>query len=68
MEELIDPALVILSDITKEEPQMDVLNNAKNSVIDSDKTTIWNFHEIYELKHKVDKLEKDNNKNMNRKI
>ena len=35
MEELIDPALVILSDITKENPQMDVLNNARNSAIDS---------------------------------
>ena len=35
MEELIDPSLVILSDTTKENPQMDVLNNAKNSATDS---------------------------------
>ena len=39
MEDLIDPALVILSDITKEEPNMDVLNNAKNSAIDNYRTT-----------------------------
>ena len=39
MEDLIDPALVILSDTTKENPQMDVLNNVKNSVIDSYQTT-----------------------------
>ena len=46
MEELIDPTLVILSDITKENPQMDVLNNAKNSAVDSYRTTKWTFHEI----------------------
>lgn len=46
MEDLIDPALVILSDITKENPQMDVLNNAKNSLMDSYRTTKWIFHKI----------------------
>ena len=46
MEDLIDPALVILSDITKEEPNIDVLNNAKNSAIDSYRTRKWTFHEI----------------------
>ena len=38
MEELIDLTLMILSDITKENPQMDELNNAKNSVVDSYQT------------------------------
>lgn len=39
MEELIDPTLVIFSNTTKEKPQMDVLNNVKNSVVDSFHTT-----------------------------
>ena len=46
MEDLIDPTLVILSDITKEDPNIDVLNNAKNNAIDSYGTTKWTFHEI----------------------
>ena len=46
MEELIDLVLVIFSDTTKENPQMDVLNNAKNNAVDSFRTTKWIFHEI----------------------
>ena len=68
MEDLIDPTLVILSDITKEEPNMDILKNAKNSAINSYRTTKWTFHEIQELKYKVGKLERDNNIIMNRQI
>ena len=44
MEELIDPTLVILSDIAKDNPEMDVLNNAKNSIVDSYMTTKWLYH------------------------
>ena len=51
MEDLIDPTLVILSDVTKEDPSMDVLNNAKNSTIDSYRATKWTFHEIQEIKY-----------------
>lgn len=68
MEELIDPTLVILSDITKENPQMDVLNNAKNSVVDSYQTTKWIFHEIQELKYRVSSLERENSSLQNKKI
>ncbi len=46
MEELIDLALVIFSDSTKEYLDMDVLNNAKNSMVDSFCTSKWIFHEI----------------------
>lgn len=60
MEELINPALVIFSDTTKENPQMDVLNNAKNSVVDSFRTTKWIFHVIQELKYRVSNLEREN--------
>ena len=59
MEELIEPALVILSDITKEHPNMDVLNNAKNSMVDSYYTTKWLFHEILDLKHIMSTLERE---------
>ena len=68
MEDLIDPTLVILSDITKEDPNMDVLNNAKNNTIDSYRTTKWTYHEIQKLKYKMGILERDNNILMNRKI
>ena len=68
MEDLIDSSLVILSDITKEEPNMDVLNNAKNRAIDSYRTTKWTFHEIHELKYRVGRLERDNNIIMNKQI
>ena len=66
MEDLTDLALVILSDITKEEPNMDVLKNANNSAIDSYRTTKWTFYEIQELKYRVGRLERDNNIIMNR--
>ena len=39
VEESIDLSLVIFSDITKENPKMDVLNNAKYSVVDNFRTT-----------------------------
>lgn len=60
MEELIDPTLVIFSDTTKENPQKDVLNNAKNSVVENFCTTKWIFHEIQELKYIVSIMERDN--------
>ena len=59
---------MILSDITKEDPNMDVLNNAKNTTIDSYRTTKWTFHEIEELKYRVGRLERDNNILMNMQI
>lgn len=59
LEELIDPALVILSDIARENPEMDVLNNAKNSAVDSYRTTKWIYHEILELKHRFSVLERE---------
>ena len=59
LEELIDPALVILSDITKEHLDMDVLNNVKNSMVDSYQTTKWIFHEILDLKHRMSTMERE---------
>ena len=59
MEELIDPTLVIFSDIAKEHLDMDVLNNAKNSVVDNFRTTKWLFHEILELQHRLNTLERE---------
>lgn len=46
IQELIDPALVIFSNTTKENPKMDVLNNSKNNMGDNFHTTKWIFHEI----------------------
>ena len=60
MEELIDPTLDIFSDTTQENSEMDGLNNAKNSVVDSFCTTKWIFHKIQELKYRVSILERKN--------
>lgn len=59
MNELIDLALVIFNDTAKEHPDMDVLNNAKNSTVDNCHTTKWLFHEILELKHRVSTPERE---------
>ena len=53
IEELIDPSLIILSDISRDNLEMDVLNNAKNSIVDSYKTTKWLYHKILDLKHRL---------------
>ena len=60
MEEMIDMALVIFSNTTKENPQIDVFNNAKNNVVDRFHTAKWAFHEIQELKYRVSSLEREN--------
>ena len=60
MEELIDLALVIFSDIAKEHSDMDVIKNAKNNVVDRFRMTKWIFHEIQDLKYRVCSLETDN--------
>ena len=57
MEELIDLTLIILSGIARDNPKMDVLNNAKNNIVDSYRTTKWLYHEILDLKHRLNVLE-----------
>ena len=56
---MIDLALVILSDIARENPNIDVLNNEKNSVVNSYHITKWFFHEILDLKHRLRTLERE---------
>ena len=66
MEEPVDPTLIILSDIARDNLEMDVLNNAKNSTVDSYRTTKWLYHEILDLKHRLSMLERDTYNLMNR--
>lgn len=49
MDELIDPALVVISDKSREFG-MDLLNNAKNSMVESFQSIKWIFHELEDLK------------------
>ena len=49
LEELIDPTLVILSDNTRE-MGMNLLKNARNSMVDNFWSIKWIFHEIKEIK------------------
>ena len=52
MEQLIDPVLVAISDNACE-PNLDLLNNAKNGMIDNFHSIKWLFHELEDLKAKV---------------
>ena len=50
-DELIDPALVLISNRTRE-TRINLLKNAKNNMIDNFWSIKWLFHEIKELKGK----------------
>ena len=48
-EELIDSAIVAISDRARE-TRMNLLNNAQNSMIDNFRSIKWIFHELEEVK------------------
>ena len=52
LEHLIDPTLVAIFDNARE-PSLDLLNNAKNGMIDNFHSIKWLFHELKDLKAKV---------------
>ena len=52
LEKLIEPTLVILSDNTRE-MGMNLLNNAHNSLLEKIWSIKWIFHEIEEIKFRM---------------
>lgn len=62
MEELIDPALVIINDKSREFG-IDLLNNAKNSMFDSFRSIKWIFHELEDLKRRVRNVDNQSSHN-----
>lgn len=51
-EEMIDPALVVLSNKARE-MEMNFLNNTENCMLDQFRSFKWLFHEIEDLKEKI---------------
>ena len=51
LEQLIDPTIIAIFD-NAWEPSLDLLNNAKNGMIDNFYSIKWLFHEIKDLKIK----------------
>ena len=56
LEELIDPAIVAITDRARE-TWMNLLNNAHNSMIDNFHSIKWLFHELEEVKDQVRHIE-----------
>lgn len=56
LEELIDLTMVVLSNNARE-VGMNLLNNARNSMVDNFRSIKWIFHETGELKNRVIGLE-----------
>ena len=56
LEELIDPAIVAIFDKARE-IGMNLLNNSCNNMIDNFRSIKWLFHELEEVKEKVDQME-----------
>ena len=61
-DELIDPAMLVISDNTRE-TGFNFLNNAKNFLVDNFNSIKWLFQEIEALK---DKNNQDNSQNIRR--
>ena len=49
LEDLIDPAIVAISDKARE-TRMNLLKNSRNSMIDNYRSIKWLFHELEEVK------------------
>ena len=61
LQELIDPAIVAISDNARE-TGMNLLNNARNSMIENFRSIKWLFHELEEVRDRVSQLDKTKNK------
>ena len=57
-EELIDPAIVAISDNAKE-TGMNLLNNACNIMIDNFRSIKWLYHKLEEFKEKIGIMEEN---------
>ena len=56
LNELIDPAIVAITD-NAQETGMNVLNNAQNSMIDNFRSIKWLFHELEDVRDRVSKMD-----------
>lgn len=56
MEELIDPAMVAITDNARE-TGMNFLNNARNNMIDNFRSIKWLYHKLKESKERMSELE-----------
>ena len=56
LEELIEPELVAITKNARE-VGMNLLNNAKNNMIDNFRSIKWIFHELEEVKERMGHLE-----------
>ena len=56
LEELIDPAIVAITDRARE-TGMNLLNNARNNMIDNFRSIKWLFHELEDVKDQVRHIE-----------
>ena len=61
LNELIDPAIVAISDNARE-TGMNLLNNAHNSMIDNFRSIKWLFHELEDVRDRVTQLDRTKNK------
>ena len=67
MEELIDPVLVAITDNTSE-IGMNLINNARNSMIDNFRSIKWLYHELEEVKERMGQPENQGKKLDNRNL
>ena len=58
---LIDPAIVAISDNARE-TGMNLLNNARNSMIDNFRSIKWPYHELEDVRERVSQLDRTKNK------
>ena len=56
LEELIDPTILAISDNARE-TGLNLLNNARNSMIDNFRSIKWLYHELDEVREKVCQME-----------
>ena len=61
LNESIDPAIVAISDNARESG-MNLLNNARSSMIDNFRSIKWLFHELEEVRDRVSQMEKNQEK------
>ena len=61
LNEVIDPAILAISDNARE-TGMNLLNNARNSMIDNFRSIKWLFHELEDVRDRVSQMEKTKKK------
>ena len=61
LNEVIDPTIVAISDNARE-TGMNLLNNARNSMINNFRSIKWLFHELEDVRDRVSQMEKTKKK------